>query len=111
MAQRKLDLQNEDVPLERVVGTRSSVEPELKVYFREPFGYLFFKRVMDVVLAGMALVVLFPFLLAVAVAIYIDDPHGGPIFVQDRVGKNGRVFILFNYSLGGMPYETAFSCG
>jgi len=58
--------------------------------------YLATKRVLDIVMSVGALVVLSPLLLAVAAIIYIDDPHGGPIFVQDRVGKNGKRFRFLN---------------
>ncbi len=59
--------------------------------------YLFAKRGLDITLAAVGLVVLFPLLLAVAAIIYIDDPHGSPIFVQDRVGQNGMFFRFLKF--------------
>lgn len=32
-----------------------------------------------------------------ALLIVLDDPHGGPIFSQYRVGKNGRKFKLYKF--------------
>lgn len=58
--------------------------------------YLATKRVLDIVLSVAALVVLSPLMLVVAAIIYIDDPHGNPIFVQERVGKNGKPFRFLN---------------
>ncbi len=54
------------------------------------------KRAIDVVLAGMALVVSAPLLLAVAVAVRWE---GGPgvIFRQQRVGQGGRVFTVYKF--------------
>lgn len=59
--------------------------------------YLRVKRFQDVVLSVLALVVLSPLLLAIAIAVVIDDPKGGPIFSQERVGKDGRVFRMYKF--------------
>ena len=59
--------------------------------------YSFIKRVADVTLSILALTVLFPLMVGVAIAIYIDDPKAGPIFVQERVGKNGNKFKIYKF--------------
>lgn len=64
---------------------------------RDSLAYLCGKRMMDVVLSSLALAVLSPLMLAVAILIYLDDPHGSPIFIQNRVGKDGRVFRFFKF--------------
>lgn len=51
------------------------------------------KRLLDVVLASVALVLSAPVLLLLIVALWIEG--GQPIFTQDRVGRNGRVFRMF----------------
>ena len=57
---------------------------------------LFFKRVIDVVLAMVALTVLSPLLLAIAVMIKITSP--GPVFFQQtRCGLGGRRFTLYKF--------------
>ena len=57
---------------------------------------LFLKRGMDIVISGGALLVLWPALLLVALAIKIDDP--GPVFYrQVRVGKDGKEFRIFKF--------------
>ena len=54
------------------------------------------KRVMDVIAALAALLVLSPVLLALAVIVRLDSP--GPIFFrQDRIGKDGQVFGMFKF--------------
>lgn len=60
-------------------------------------GYLCFKRFQDMALSILALIVLSPFLLLISLAIVIDDPKGGPIFSQTRVGKNGRLFPIYKF--------------
>lgn len=54
------------------------------------------KNVLDRVGALLALVLLFPVLLAVAVAVRRED--GGPvIFRQERVGRDGRTFSMLKF--------------
>lgn len=54
------------------------------------------KRVMDIVLSACALAILWPLLLLIALAIWIDDP--GPVFYrQVRVGRNGKTFRIFKF--------------
>jgi lipopolysaccharide/colanic/teichoic acid biosynthesis glycosyltransferase len=54
------------------------------------------KRLFDVALAAVGLLVSSPVWIAIAVAILIDD--GRPVlFAQDRVGLNGRVFRVLKF--------------
>lgn len=54
------------------------------------------KRTMDIVLSACALAILWPLLLLIALAIWIDDP--GPVFYrQVRVGRNGKTFRIFKF--------------
>lgn len=54
------------------------------------------KRLMDVVISGGALLVIWPVLLLIALAIKIDDP--GPVFYrQVRVGKGGKEFRIYKF--------------
>ena len=52
------------------------------------------KRVLDVVLAGTALVLLSPLLAAFAVIIRLET-HGQAIYRQRRVGRDGEAFELY----------------
>jgi exopolysaccharide biosynthesis polyprenyl glycosylphosphotransferase len=57
---------------------------------------LLVKRIMDIVVSSILLVLLFPVLLLVAILIKLDSR--GPIFfIQDRVGYNKRRFKLFKF--------------
>jgi len=54
------------------------------------------KRAMDIVISGGALLVIWPVLLLIALAIKIDDP--GPVFYrQVRVGRGGKAFRIFKF--------------
>lgn len=55
------------------------------------------RRTQDIILSALALVVLSPVMLLIAVAIMIDDHSAGPIFYQDRVGRNGKIFRFYNH--------------
>ena len=55
------------------------------------------KRCFDVVCSFLGLVVLFVPLLIVALVIVIDSPGASPIYVQERVGKNGRRFKFYKF--------------
>ena len=59
--------------------------------------YRFFKRFFDITFSVFALVVLSPILLLVALFIFLDDPHGSPIFVQKREGINRKPFKLIKF--------------
>jgi len=59
-------------------------------------GQLVFKRVMDIVLSSLLLVLLFPLFVLIAVAIKLDTP--GPVILrQIRVGKGERLFTCFKF--------------
>ncbi len=55
------------------------------------------KRVLDVVVSLGLLVVLFVPMAIVALIIVIDSPGASPIFVQERVGKDGKMFKLYKF--------------
>lgn len=56
----------------------------------------FFKRIMDIVLSGMALIVLSPLLLVTVILVRIQ--LGSPVlFCQERPGKNGQIFRLYKF--------------
>ncbi len=57
----------------------------------------FLKRVVDVVLASILLILFFPICMVVSVAIKLDSD--GPIFadVPERVGQNGTLFRMFKF--------------
>ena len=54
------------------------------------------KRLADVVIAGVGMIVSLPLWPLIALCIKLDD--GGPVFYsQNRVGQNGRVFRLYKF--------------
>ena len=60
------------------------------------FEERFFKRILDILVATLGLIVMSPFMLITALAIKIQD--GGPVFFkQDRVTKDGKVFKIIKF--------------
>lgn len=87
------------------------------------FSYSWWKGILERLLAFLAIVASLPILVLIAFGIRMDSP-GSPIFVQERVGKNGRHFkfykfrcmpadnddseyksYIYKYLLGNVPYR------
>lgn len=56
-----------------------------------------FKRPMDLLASAIALVLLSPLLLALAIAVKLDDPSSPILFRQVRIGEGGREFELLKF--------------
>lgn len=54
------------------------------------------KRLMDVALSSVALVVLSPMFIIIAILIRLDSP-GPALFKQGRIGRNGRTFGMLKF--------------
>ena len=54
------------------------------------------KRVFDLVISAITLLVTWPIMLVIAVAIKLDSP-GPVVFVQARIGENGQPFRMFKF--------------
>lgn len=59
--------------------------------------YDILKRIFDFTVALLMLVVLAVPLLIIALIIVIDNPGAAPIYVQKRIGKNGREFNFYKF--------------
>lgn len=57
----------------------------------------FLKRAFDLFLGIIAAIILFVPMLAIAVAIKVDDPKGKVFFKQTRIGRNGKKFKIFKF--------------
>ena len=61
-----------------------------------PFWQKVLKRIIDLSMSFVAVIILTPFYLFSAIAVKFSSP--GPIFfLQDRIGKDGRVFKIFKF--------------
>ena len=55
------------------------------------------KRVFDVVCSASCLIILLIPLIIVGIIVVIDSPGAFPIYVQKRIGKNGREFNFYKF--------------
>ena len=59
-------------------------------------GYRYIKRIIDILLSGLAIIILSPLLLILCIAIKLDSP--GPIFfTQKRVGMHKTYFQIYKF--------------
>lgn len=59
-------------------------------------GYLLFKRIFDIVLSFIAIIILFIPMAIVFVCIKLESP-GPAIFKQNRVGYQGKIFVIYKF--------------
>ncbi len=85
-----------------VAGPRTTIRPTagltlLHVDHPQLSGpRLVIKEIFDRVVAGMALILLSPLFVSLALAIRLFDP-GPAMFTQTRVGKDGRTFKIYKF--------------
>ena len=60
------------------------------------YGYLFIKRVFDIVLSLVAIVVLSPVLLILTILVIADD-GGSPLYGHERIGENGTRIKVYKF--------------
>lgn len=60
-------------------------------------AYIKVKQLLDFIGALVASIVLSPLLLLVAILIKLDSPHESILFKQERVGQDGKPFILYKF--------------
>jgi exopolysaccharide biosynthesis polyprenyl glycosylphosphotransferase len=66
--------------------------------FREPLSSWarVLKRTFDLIVAGLAIALLFPLWLIIALLIKLDS-RGSVFYAQERVGMDGRLFLLYKF--------------
>ncbi|PGS52629.1 exopolysaccharide biosynthesis polyprenyl glycosylphosphotransferase [Bacillus sp. AFS041924] len=75
------------------VETRYSIQ-QFESLKKKSIFYSFIKRTMDLVFASLAFVISLPFVLFFIALIKIDSP-GPALFIQERVGLNGKIFNIY----------------
>lgn len=86
----------DDKDIENADGIRGHLEAIGDINYRPSFYEQIIKRLIDIILSGLGLIVLSPVFLVFCIAIKTNDP--GPIlFTQKRIGKNKRFFKLHKF--------------
>lgn len=68
-----------------------------KVELKNKPIYGFFKRAFDIFFSVVGMILLALPLLIICLIIIIDSPGAAPIYCQDRIGKNGKVFKFYKF--------------
>ncbi len=63
---------------------------------KENLAYAFLKRSMDILIAGVLIILLIPFWIIVPLLIRLDS-KGGIFFVHERIGLNGKPFRIYKF--------------
>jgi lipopolysaccharide/colanic/teichoic acid biosynthesis glycosyltransferase/dTDP-glucose pyrophosphorylase len=77
------------------LGPTAVIRPS-QIFNRTQRFYLVIKRVGDIILAAIGLMVSLPLTILIALAIKLDSP-GEVIFRQRRCGKNGHAFVMYKF--------------
>ena len=85
-----MSARNSAAARKRVVLTREEALANKRAYW-------VFRRVQDIFLSALALVILLIPMLIVALLIVIDSPGASPIFTQTRVGRDGKHFRFYKF--------------
>lgn len=84
--------------LERAARETSHPEDFINLTgIKERKAYRFLKRTFDIVFSVFMLVVFSWLYLLLAIIIKCDDPQGGGIFAQERIGKDGKPFMMYKF--------------
>lgn len=67
------------------------------VSINDKYLYRMLKRVIDVIGAGLGIVLLLMVFIIVSIAIKVEDPKGPVFFSQKRIGKNGKTFMMYKF--------------
>jgi len=77
--------------MNQIVSKTNGDSDVLKKEF--PLFYSLCKRMVDIVISFVALMVLLPVILLFALIVMIETP-GSPFFLQERLGQSGRAFTI-----------------
>jgi exopolysaccharide biosynthesis polyprenyl glycosylphosphotransferase len=71
-----------------------SLTPMLESFERWPYSIA--KRMADLIVSSLLLILFAPLFFLIAVFVKLDSP-GPALFVQDRVGRNGKLFKMYKF--------------
>ena len=60
-------------------------------------AYRILKRIQDILVSLIGIIALLPVFLIISIIVFIECPTASPIFVQKRVGKNGKHFKFLKF--------------
>ncbi len=99
---------------DEAVEVRIGAQTTMKEHFVAPrvrqvaggFGYRFGKRLFDIVMSFLAIVILALPMLILAIVVRLDSP-GPALYKQERLGKNGKPFKVLKFRSMRLDAEKA----
>ncbi len=82
---------------ENVAVESTATQPKRMITIKKKPVYAFFKWCFDFIASLLASIILLLPMLIIALIIVIDSPGASPIFVQKRVGKNGKIINFYKF--------------
>lgn len=64
---------------------------------KDKTSYLIVKRISDIVLSLLGILILSPVLIITALVVFFECPKANPIFSQDRIGIDGKKFRFYKF--------------
>lgn len=92
--------------LQECMGDYERIVLLQNIYRGDRRHYWLCKRLFDVIASSVGLVVLLPLMMLISLAIVIDDPKGGPLFTQTRVGRHKKYFQMYKFRTMCIDAET-----
>lgn len=80
----KIDKATEE-RLARIVNNKS-----FRSYWRK-------KRIFDIIVSLVIMIIAIIPMAVVALAVFLDDPHGSPFYKQIRIGRHGKEFYMYKF--------------
>lgn len=88
---------NTELNRDKIIGERLVNTIEVKKTTSQGILYRFFKRLFDILISGVMLIILIPVFIVFSV-IYLIGENKGPLFYrQVRVGRNGELFKMYKF--------------
>ncbi len=84
-------------PAPRTDATQHKVLFDRREVLDSKKNYWYLRRAQDIFFSALALIVLSPVMLIIALAVLIDSPGSSPLFVQTRIGRDGKPFRFLKF--------------
>ena len=81
---------------ENLVKEKETATVDTYVFEEKPV-YAVAKRIFDIFVSSIFIILLSPLFLVLMILISIDDKKGQPVFSQIRCGKNGKEFKIYKF--------------
>ena len=83
-------------PYKDLLGIKDQVLIESVLIRRNDFASNFLKRILDLLLSVTASIILIPLFILIVLAVKLTS-KGPAIYAQERVGRDGRIFVLYKF--------------